>query len=97
MVAVLARRKRKKKKFKGWARRQGTMGAFMSEPITEKTSEDGENDVLVYGASEMQGWRKNHEDAHTCTLLQSGPVNRAVFGVWDEHGGKEVSTVQSIS
>jgi len=62
----------------------------MSEPITDKTSEYGGNDALDFGVSEMQGWRKNHEDAHTATILP-GRITRAVFGVWDGHGGKEVA------
>ena len=50
---------------------------------------NGGNDVLKFGVSEMQGWRKNHEDAHICTILGGNGVSRAIFGVWDGHGGKE--------
>lgn len=44
------------------------MGAYLSSPKTEKTSEDGENDRLRYGLSSMQGWRKTMEDA-VCTFF----------------------------
>ena len=36
----------------------------------------------------MQGWRKSQEDAHIACDL---PNNTAVFGVFDGHGGREVS------
>ena len=39
------------------------MGIYLSTPKTDKTSEDGENNVLQYGASAMQGWRESMEDA----------------------------------
>lgn len=38
-----------------------TMGAYLSEPITEKQSVDEKLDHLVYGASAMQGWRLSQE------------------------------------
>ena len=36
----------------------------------------------------MQGWRKSQEDAHIAQELPGG-VN--IYGVFDGHGGKEVS------
>lgn len=36
----------------------------------------------------MQGWRKSQEDAHIAHFI--GP-DIAIFGVFDGHGGKEVS------
>ncbi len=33
------------------------MGAYLSVPITNKKSEDWENDQFKYGVSAMQGWR----------------------------------------
>lgn len=41
------------------------------------------------GASGMQGWRLNMEDAHICepTLEK----NTSLFAVFDGHGGKEVA------
>jgi len=37
----------------------------------------------------MQGWRKSQEDVHIAEL--SLPNGCALFGVFDGHGGKEVS------
>lgn len=37
------------------------MGAYLSEPITEKNSTEGENEEFSFGASSMQGWRVSQE------------------------------------
>lgn len=39
----------------------------------------------------MQGWRLNMEDAHVanCNFLNSS--EKALFGVFDGHGGREVA------
>ena len=38
------------------------MGAYLSQPNTEKHSEDGDGPGgLRYGVSEMQGWRMHME------------------------------------
>ncbi len=39
----------------------------------------------------MQGWRKRQEDAHVAVISQGDKKNIDVFGVFDGHGGKEVS------
>ena len=64
------------------------MGDFLSTPNTLKESSDGQNDLLKYGSSAMQGWRYRMEDAH---LHQLNNKNYDIFGVFDGHGGKEVS------
>ena len=65
------------------------MGPYLGTPNTEKESENGESDVCRWGATSMQGWRKSQEDAHiTRTDLPDGVC---CFGVFDGHGGKEVS------
>ncbi|XP_028037886.1 probable protein phosphatase 2C 11 [Bombyx mandarina] len=66
------------------------MGAYLSEPVTEKVSSDEANDKLECGASSMQGWRVNQEDAHN-TILDFD-VNTSLFAVYDGHGGAEVAT-----
>ena len=63
------------------------MGDFLSTPNTLKESSDGQNDLLKYGSSAMQGWRYRMEDAH---LHQLNNKNYDIFGVFDGHGGKEV-------
>ncbi|KZV22230.1 putative protein phosphatase 2C 60 [Dorcoceras hygrometricum] len=65
------------------------MGVYLSTPKTEKFSENGENQRLMYGVSSMQGWRSTMEDAHAAyTNLDS---STSFFGVYDGHGGKEVA------
>ena len=64
------------------------MGDFLSTPNKEKDSFDGENNFLRFGSSAMQGWRYRMEDAHLHSLNHS---NLDIFGVFDGHGGKEVS------
>uniref|UniRef100_A0A2A4JWY8 protein-serine/threonine phosphatase n=1 Tax=Heliothis virescens TaxID=7102 RepID=A0A2A4JWY8_HELVI len=66
------------------------MGAYLSEPVTEKVSSDEANDKLECGASSMQGWRVNQEDAHN-TILEYDS-NTSLFAVYDGHGGAEVAT-----
>lgn len=39
------------------------MGVYLSTPKTEKATEGGENEMLRYGLSSMQGWRSSMEDA----------------------------------
>lgn len=63
------------------------MGPYLGTPNKEKDSENGEGDICRYGATSMQGWRKSQEDAHIAHFI--GDI--AVFGVFDGHGGKEVS------
>lgn len=66
------------------------MGAYLSEPVTEKVSSDESNSKLECGASSMQGWRVNQEDAHNTVL--DFDVNTSLFAVYDGHGGAEVAT-----
>ncbi|XP_033251356.1 probable protein phosphatase CG10417 [Drosophila miranda] len=65
------------------------MGAYLSHPKTEKSSTNELNDLLVVGASSMQGWRNSQEDAHNCIL--NFDINTSFFAVYDGHGGSEVA------
>ncbi|XP_041995374.1 probable protein phosphatase 2C 21 [Salvia splendens] len=65
------------------------MGAHLSTPKTEKSSEDGENDRLRFGLSAMQGWRINMADAHAAIPYLDN--TRSFFGVYDGHLGGEVA------
>jgi hypothetical protein len=67
-----------------------------------QTSENGEDAVLAYGVSAMQGWRISMEDAHTTVLDlipaakrtdadKAHPENLSFFGVFDGHGGDKVA------
>ncbi|CAM9754127.1 unnamed protein product [Pylaiella littoralis] len=81
------------------------MGVFLSKPSITKFSEDGDDDVVRFGVSSMQGWRRGMEDAHLALLDVKDEAAEAVaageggdgsdkiriFGVFDGHGGKEVA------
>ena len=65
------------------------MGPYLSTPNKEKDSTNGESSTVKWGATSMQGWRKSQEDAHIAhTDLDE---DMSLFGVFDGHGGKEVS------
>ena len=65
------------------------MGPYLGTPNTDKDSENGESAATRWGATSMQGWRKSQEDAHIAATDLPDGVH--VFGVFDGHGGKEVS------
>lgn len=89
------------------------MGTYLSTPVLEKDIDSGEdlNDAssteglsVSWSCVEMQGWRKNMEDAHIAEVSLRGPgwlaggsgmeeeSGRArVFGAFDGHGGAEVA------
>eukprot|EP00392_Amoebophrya_sp_AT5.2_P018938 g19601.t1 len=67
------------------------MGAYLSEPKREKDSETCEGSDWVLGASSMQGWRANMEDAHLVAKNFGGDESCFLVGVFDGHGGQEVA------
>jgi protein phosphatase 1G len=67
------------------------MGAYLSEPNTQKESQDDSSGLLSYGASSMQGWRMDQEDAHSSLLNFDSRTQSALFAVYDGHGGSEVA------
>jgi hypothetical protein len=78
------------------------MGTYLSTPVTEKGEESGETSELSWGVVDMQGWRKNMEDAHVAQTNVEVPPHLfasdedscqdgKVFGVFDGHGGPEVA------
>lgn len=67
------------------------MGAYLSEPNLKKESIDDESGQLSYGASSMQGWRLEQEDAHNAILNFDLLTNTSFFAVYDGHGGAEVA------
>jgi protein phosphatase 1G len=38
------------------------MGAYLSQPVTEKETVSGEGRTVQYAVSSMQGWRRTMED-----------------------------------
>ncbi|KAL9606070.1 MAG: hypothetical protein Q9179_000750 [Wetmoreana sp. 5 TL-2023] len=79
------------------------MGQTLSEPVTEKVSDDGQDDRVAFGVSAMQGWRISMEDAHAAVLdlqaedseneFQAATPDKRLsfFGVYDGHGGDRVA------
>lgn len=41
------------------------MGAYLSQPITEKETVEGEGTAVRYAVCSMQGWRRTMEDGET--------------------------------
>lgn len=67
------------------------MGQILSEPVTEKHSSSGTSQRFAFGASAMQGWRIDMEDAHTTLLSTPEDPEAAFFAVFDGHGGANVA------
>ncbi|XP_067278711.1 protein phosphatase 1G [Pseudorasbora parva] len=65
------------------------MGAYLSQPNTEKSIGNGGNKSMTYGYAAMQGWRVSMEDAHNC--IPELDDETAMFAVYDGHGGEEVA------
>jgi protein phosphatase 1G len=64
------------------------MGVYLSEPKVEKITKTQTSNGVKYTSSEMQGWRKNMEDARIADLsVKVGSKTYCVFGVFDGHGG----------
>ncbi|KAI8988470.1 phosphatase 2C-like domain-containing protein [Mycotypha africana] len=66
------------------------MGQSLSEPITEKSTFEGNDKRVMYGISSMQGWRPTMEDAHTI-IPSYADTGASFFAVFDGHGGDEVA------
>jgi protein phosphatase 1G len=67
------------------------MGVYLSDPNTEKDTHTDESALFKWTSSEMQGWRKNMEDARICDLsIKVKDKKYAVFGVFDGHGGNKL-------
>ena len=64
---------------------------LLKHPIIEKELSNGENNIIRYGSCGMQGWRKRMEDSFIADISQGEDKRFNIFGVFDGHGGKEVS------
>ena len=72
------------------------MGVTLAKPVTEKHTERGggtlgDGSEYRFGASGMQGWRREMEDRHTCATEIPGLAGHAFFAVYDGHGGDEAA------
>lgn len=65
------------------------MGPYLSQPNTEKDSDNGGDTRVQFSCTSMQGWRNQQEDSHIAEIKL--PNGEMVFGVFDGHGGKEVA------
>uniref|UniRef100_A0AC35TR53 PPM-type phosphatase domain-containing protein n=1 Tax=Rhabditophanes sp. KR3021 TaxID=114890 RepID=A0AC35TR53_9BILA len=70
------------------------MGAYLDKPVLEIEYDHGKNTEYNFVAASMQGWRNNQEDAHNAIL--NFDSNSHLFGVYDGHGGCEVSKYISL-
>merc|ERR1712066_1213967 len=68
---------------------------YLTETLKEnKHSSDEISACLSYGASSMQGWRVNQEDAHNAIIDYA--KGKSLFAVYDGHGGHEVAAWCSL-
>jgi len=71
---------------------QGGRGAMRCCQL--KKTHSGKTEVLEWASSEMQGWRPAMEDAVCTVLSMPEPLSqRAMFAVFDGHGGAQVSRI----
>lgn len=70
------------------------MGALLSEPVTAIVVEQCASNSWTASIATMQGWRRNHEDAHILWAGDKSSSSRrfvgqpGVFGILDGHGGQ---------
>lgn len=63
------------------------MGQLLDKPLVEKETERCEGNGLTLGASAMQGWRREMEDAHQIQIQIPGLPGHSFIAVYDGHGG----------
>ena len=67
------------------------MGNLLDRPIKDKVTHYFPNLAgLDVGASGMQGWRLEQEDAHVSVTMENAP-DHVLVGVFDGHGGAGAS------
>ena len=73
------------------------MGEKLEKPITEKNAFDDENELIIYGITEMQGYKKSMEifTLKNTNLLEQNQ-NIFLFGFFDGHNGSEVAKYLSL-
>ena len=68
------------------------MGAYLSAANTDKVlHHDDDYPFLPYGVCNLQGWRRNQEDAHISQPNFDASKSLSLFAVFDGHGGAEVA------
>ena len=72
------------------------MGEELDTPIKQYSPKDDKNIYLRYGLNQVQGWKKSMED-FTVDFMEPDQENFSnVFGIFDGHGGREVSKYLSL-
>ena len=73
------------------------MGEKLEKPIKEKKSFDDENEIIKFGMSEMQGFKKSMEvfTLKNTNLLEQNK-NIFLFGLFDGHNGSEIAKYLSL-
>ena len=73
------------------------MGEKLDKPITTKNSFDDENEIIKYGISEMQAYKKSME-VFTIQNLNLIEQNKSIFlfGLFDGHNGPEIAKYLSL-
>ena len=73
------------------------MGEKLEKPIKEKTSFDDKNEIITFGMSEMQGFKKSMEvfTLKNTNLLETNK-NIFLFGLFDGHNGSEIAKYLSL-
>ena len=73
------------------------MGEKLEKPIKEKKSFDDENEIIICGMSEMQGYKKSMEvfTLKNMNILEQNK-NTFLFGIFDGHNGLEIAKYLSL-
>ena len=69
----------------------GAMGSYLSSPNGDQDIEHGAGAGLSFGVCNVQGWRRNQEDAHIAAPAFDEERGVSLFAVFDGHGGAEVA------
>ena len=80
------------------------MGVYLSKASTEMEADLVSGNGMTGVVGEIQGWRRNMEDAHIASTdlskysqgVDFDVKNMSIFGVFDGHGGKEVAKFTQI-
>lgn len=67
------------------------MGSYLSSPNGDQDIEHGAGAGLSFGVCNVQGWRRNQEDAHIAAPAFDEERGVSLFAVFDGHGGAEVA------
>jgi protein phosphatase 1G len=67
------------------------MGSYLSSANTDKDVHHEDSPFLPYAVCNMQGWRRNQEDAHISSPNFDEKNSMSLFAVFDGHGGAEVA------